>query len=104
MTSETEVGSGSTQRVVGDSIWLRGLFMLLFLLIYGVAEAVVVAVAVVQFGWCVLTEGRNLRLKGFAESLSEFIYQIVGFWTFTHDEKPFPFSDWPPPRARAEEE
>lgn len=32
----------------GESIWIRGLYMLLFVLIYGVAEGVVVAVAAVR--------------------------------------------------------
>jgi len=78
-----------------ESVWKRGLFMLLFVLIYGVAEAVVLAVAVVQFGWLVVAEERNERLQRFGASLSAFIFEIVRFWTFVSDEKPFPFSEWP---------
>ena len=78
-----------------ESVWKRGLFMLLFVLIYGVAEAVVLAVAVVQFGWLVVAEEKNERLQRFGASLSAFIYEIVRFWTFVSDEKPFPFSEWP---------
>jgi Flp pilus assembly protein TadB len=79
------------------AIWMRGAFMLLFIAIYAVAEAVVAAVAVIQFGWLVFTEERNSRLESFGGSLSRFIYQIVRFWTFGSDQKPFPFSDWPRP-------
>lgn len=81
------------------AIWIRGLFMLLFLVIYGVAEVVVAAVAVIQFGWVVVTEERNPRLERLGASASEFIYEIVCFWTFVSERKPFPFSDWPTPRG-----
>lgn len=88
---ETSVRSGPRKQ----EVWLRALFMLLFVLVYGVAEAVVVVVALVQFGWLVIAEDRNPRLERFARSLSAFVYEIVAFWTFVSDEKPFPFADWP---------
>jgi hypothetical protein len=80
-----------------EAIWLRALFMLIFVVIYGVAEAVVFVVAIVQLGWLAFTEHRNDRLVRLAHSLSVFVYEIVAYWTFTQDEKPFPFSDWPTP-------
>ncbi|MBW2291751.1 MAG: DUF4389 domain-containing protein [Deltaproteobacteria bacterium] len=82
-----------------ESIWVRGLYMLLFVLIYGVAEVVVTAVCVIQFGWVVATEERNPRLERFGGSLSEFVYHVVRYWTFVSDERPFPFTEWPAPKA-----
>lgn len=95
MTSEANPHSESTREFAAPNIWIRGLYMLLFVLIYGAAEIVLLAVTLFQFGSSVLTEERNPRLLRFAESLSEFIYQIVVFWTFVSDEKPFPFAEWP---------
>jgi hypothetical protein len=93
--AELELDVGPTQ----DSVWKRGLFMLLFVVIYGVAEAVVLAVAVIQFGWLVVAEERNERLQRFGASLSAFIFEVVKFWTFVSDEKPFPFAEWPESRS-----
>lgn len=75
--------------------WLRLLFVLLFALIYMVAEIVVLAVVVIQFG-CVLIGGaRNPNLLAFSANLSEYLYRILRFVMFNSDEKPFPFADWP---------
>ena len=75
--------------------WMRGLFMLLFAIIYGIAEILLVATTVFQFG-CVLFTGRpNERARSFGEGLGRLFYQIVRFLTFNSDERPFPFSDWP---------
>lgn len=83
-----------------ESIWQRGFFMLFFLVIYAAAEAVVFLVAVIQFGCVVLRDERNPRLTALGESLSRFVYEIVRFWTFASEKKPFPFSDWPSPDER----
>ena len=77
--------------------WVRALYMVLFALIYSVAEIVLVAAVVFQFG-CVLITGRpNGRLLAFGHSLSTFIYQMVLFFTYNTEERPFPFGAWPDP-------
>lgn len=75
--------------------WIRGLFMLLFAVIYSLAELVVLAVAVFQFGSMLLTRRPNERLLEFGRSLSIFMYQIISFFTYNTDRKPFPFDVWP---------
>ena len=35
----------------------------------------------------------------FGDSLSQYLAQIGRFGTFNTDEKPWPFADWPTPRA-----
>ena len=102
MTTEENLNTGSSEETGRESDWIRGLYMLLFIVIWGVAEVVILVVGLVQLGWSVLTEERNPRLTRFGASLSEFIYQVVRYWTFVCDEKPFPFSDWPQPRAGSE--
>lgn len=75
--------------------WLRGLFMLLFVLIYGIAEVIVTAVVVLQFLFVLFTGDRNPRLKEFGAHLSTYVYSIISYWTYNSEEKPFPFATWP---------
>ena len=77
--------------------WVRGLFMLLFLLIYGVTEVLVSAVVVLQFFFVLFSGEQNVRLREFGSSLSAYVYQIMSYWTYNSEEKPFPFGEWPGP-------
>ncbi len=83
------------EHVVATATWARGFFILLFALIYTVAEAVLWLMVIVQFGFKLLTGETNPRLLEFSQRLSTFIYQILLYITFNSDSKPFPFSDWP---------
>jgi len=95
MTGEVHPHASADQE--RQSIWVRGLLMLLFVLIYGVAEVVVATVAIIQFAWAASTEEPNPRLAAFGASLSVFVCDVVRYWTFDTEEKPFPFADWPHP-------
>lgn len=77
------------------SIWLRGLFILLFVIFYNVAEIVLMAVVVVQFGFKLVTGGVNDKLLAFSRRLTRYIYEVFRFITFESETMPFPFSDWP---------
>ena len=77
------------------AIWLRGLFMLLFVAIYHLAAGVIAAVAVVQFVVALFNGSPNPRLSEFGEQLARYFYQIARFLTFRSDDKPWPFMDWP---------
>jgi hypothetical protein len=77
------------------STWIRGLYMLLFLLIYKIAEVVMLAVALFQFASKLLTGDTNQRVQVFSRSLCLFIFQVWRFLTFTSEELPFPFAPWP---------
>lgn len=78
-------------------IWTRGFYMVLFAIIYGLADIVLAAVAVFQFGFVLLTTRRNEPLLNFGASLSAFLYEVLLFLTFNTERKPFPFADWPAP-------
>ena len=75
--------------------WFRLLFVLLFVVIYSVAEFVLGVIIVIQFGFVLITHERNQRLLDFTAGLTKFIYQIVQYMAFNVDEKPFPFAPWP---------
>ena len=87
------------------STWLRLLFMLVFVLIWGVSRIVVGVVAVLQFGWVLFTGTPNARLLIFGQSLATYGYQIMLYLMFNTEQRPFPFLDWPkgaPERGREE--
>ena len=73
----------------------RALYMVLFAVIYSVAEVVIAAVAVLQFGFVLITKEKNDKLLEFGAQVSTFMYQILQYVTFNSDRRPFPFSDWP---------
>jgi hypothetical protein len=81
--------------------WTRGLYMLLFAVIYGLAEIIITAVVVFQFLYVLIT-GKNIQnLLHFGQGLSTFVYDIMLFLTYNTEEKPFPFGTWTndPPAA-----
>ena len=78
---------------------IRLLYVVLYALIYAVAEVVVAAVVILQFGFKLVTGDINDRLNSFSASLNRFIYEILQFATFRSDEKPFPLGEWPEPES-----
>lgn len=92
---------GIKSHLTRGETWLRGLYMVLFALIYTVAEIVVAAVVVFQFVARLITGGVNDRLLSFGQQLSTYLYQILLFETFNSEERPYPFSPWPATKAQA---
>ena len=87
----SELRANMTRRAT----WQRLLFMILFGAIYTLAELVLAAVVLFQFGFVLITTRKNDRLLDFGAQLSLFLYQVLRFITYVHDDKPFPFSNWP---------
>jgi len=92
--TSSESHSGE-ERAGGTSIWIRGLYMLLFILIARIAELVVGLVTIVQFILKAATNNTNDNLTVFGQQLSQYMYDIIQFQTFNSEEKPFPFKSWP---------
>jgi len=77
------------------SIWIRGLYILLFALLYGVAEVVLWAIILFQFGSHLLTGRSNDTLLDFSRGLNAYFYQILQYLSFRTEYKPYPLNDWP---------
>ena len=75
--------------------WLRGVYILLFLVFYSVAKIVIFAIIIFQFVLTVVTGKTNKRLVRLGLSLSTYSYQILTFLTFNTDYHPYPFGAWP---------
>lgn len=82
-----------------ESILLRILWMLLFVIVWQVAELVLAGVVLVQLGYRLIYGAPSASLMNFGDSLSQFLAQIGRFGTFHTEQKPWPFADWPTPRV-----
>ena len=75
-----------------ESILLRVLWMIVFVLVWQVAQFILGAVVLVQLIY-------RLIYGAPSASLSQFLAQIGRFGSFHSDQKPWPFADWPTPRT-----
>lgn len=97
-TEITTPDSGDTEQseqVKEPSIWIRGLYMLLFLIITRITEVIVGLVMFIQFILKAATGNTNKNLVTFGNQLSQYLFAIVQFQTFNSEDRPFPFNQWP---------
>jgi hypothetical protein len=71
-------------------IWMRGLFMLVFMLAFGVGQSILYLTAVAQFLWLLFANEPNKLLVEFGKSLALWLAQTARFLCCATDEKPFP--------------
>jgi hypothetical protein len=77
------------------SIWLRGLLMILMALAYQLVSTLLFFLALIQFVLAVVSDGANVRLMTMGRSLGRYQSQVADFVSFSTEDVPFPFSDWP---------
>ena len=82
-----------------ESILLRVLWMIVYVLVWQVAQFMLGAVVLVQLIYRLIYGAPSASLMNFGDSLSQYLAQIGRFGTFHTDQKPWPFADWPTPRA-----
>lgn len=76
---------------------IRLLAVLFFIALFMLASSVVAVVIMVQFGWRFAARTTNDRLLLLSAGLTRYMFDILQFITFNHDQKPYPFSAWPTP-------
>ncbi len=82
------------KNVRSRNTWLRLFYMLVFALLMGLAEFVLVFVVIVQFLTVLLSGQRNERLLEFGADTSRYVYDIWRYLCFVSEEQPFPFGEW----------
>ena len=95
-TRETPEAEDVHAEVVDDieydgNIWMRGLYMIILALLFGVAEFVLVVFAVLQFAWMLFAKERNAFLADTGQIIGNWLRQVSEFQTGATDEKPFPW-------------
>ncbi|MGB8622655.1 MAG: DUF4389 domain-containing protein [Paracoccaceae bacterium] len=82
------------ERFERNSIWMRGLMMLVLLVLFSIAQTVLVACAVLQFGWMLFARERNRHIAGFGKALGNWMAMTARFEAGESEDKPFPWSAW----------
>jgi len=80
-------------------VWLRGLFMLLFIIGFTVGQWLLNLLAIVQFVWLFFAREPNQFLASFGNSLSIWLAEVGRFLSCVTDDKPFPWRA--PPNSSA---
>lgn len=82
-----------------ESIFLRVLWMLLFLLVWQVAVPLLGILVVAQLLYRLFYGAPSVHFMNFGDSLSQYLAQIGRFSVFNTDAKPWPVADWPQAHA-----
>lgn len=75
--------------------WVRGLFILLFGVIFYFLYIIIGILVIFQFFTKVLTGGLNDNLLQFSRGMTRYVEQILLYLNFHSEQRPFPFSPWP---------
>ena len=92
------------EHLTAPSTWIRGLYILLFVVLFWLARIVVGAVTVVQFLFVLFSGEREVRLSRLGAQLAAYTNEIFRYQTFASDVRPFPFKDWPQAEPDDDEE
>jgi hypothetical protein len=84
--------------------WIRGLYMLLFGFLAGLADFVLVGIVIFQFIHMLMTSETNDRLRKLGQSIATYRYQILQFLTFNSEYHPYPLGAWPKGEPKAVKE
>lgn len=84
------------QRFQNAETWKRGLYMIFFIIVYGISKFIIVTVMLFQFLSVLLVGKTNEQVLKFSQNLGTYIYQIALYLMFFSESRPFPFGDdWP---------
>lgn len=76
-----------------SGIWMRALHMIIFMILFGVAETLLFFMAIFQFLWMLFTKKRNPSIAQFGDMVSAWLRDVGRFQSGATDDKPFPWSD-----------
>ena len=80
----------------GDSAtWMRGLYMFLLALAFGIGQTLLCVTAIAQFLWLLFSGAPNAQLTRFGGSLAQWLGDTARFLTCGSEVKPFPWASWP---------
>lgn len=79
--------------VYPSGIWMRALHMIIFMVLFGVAETLLFFMAIFQFLWMLFTKKRNPSIAQFGDMVSQWLADVGRFQSGATDDKPFPWSE-----------
>ena len=75
-------------------VWMRGLFMFLFMIGFAIAQWLLNVLAVVQFLWLLFAREPSHLLARFGNTLATWLAEIGRFLSCATNDKPFPWRPW----------
>lgn len=81
--------------VKNPDTWTRGLFIIVFGIIFYALYFIIWLLVVFQFVIKVLTGSINANLLSFSDGLAKYAYQVLRYMTFQSEERPWPFAPYP---------
>ena len=77
-----------------ENPWMRGLWMVVLAILFGVGQSILLIAAVLQFLWLVFGKEKNEPIADFGKELADWLARVALFQTGATEEKPFPFTRW----------
>lgn len=77
-----------------DNIWMRGLWMIVMAIMFGLAQSILGVTALVQWLWMLVTKKKNGLLVEFGDDLGLWMHDVARFQTGVTESKPFPWKRW----------
>jgi len=93
----TDGPDAASRREARKALLIRAAYMLLFLLAFSLAQALLTLAAVIQLVLAFAAGAPNGRLVDFGRSLAIWLAETAAFLSFASERRPFPFSPWPSP-------
>jgi hypothetical protein len=75
--------------------WIRGLFIIIYGVIFYFLVLIIWLVVIFQFIMKVITANLNPNVMNFSGGLTRYAFQILEYVTFQSEERPWPFGPWP---------
>jgi hypothetical protein len=88
-TTETYEPRGRRQ------VWIRGAYMLFFLIAFSIAQGLIALTAIIQFLSLLIGGRPNGFLVDFGRSAGLWLDQVARFQSAASEHRPFPWSPWP---------
>jgi hypothetical protein len=83
------------ENVKNVDTWMRGLFIIIFGVIFYFLIGIIWLLVIFQFFTKVITGNLNEQLEKFSSGLTQYALQILDYVTFQSETRPFPFSPLP---------
>ena len=78
-----------------NGLWIRVVYMILFLMVFSISETIVILTTVVAFVFRLFGKPIPAGVMFIGRTFARFIQQVILFLTFNTEQRPFPFSPWP---------
>ena len=77
-------------------IFIRLLYTILYLFVFEIIKLIIQIIVLFQYIYLFITRSHNDRVRNFSNKLCTYTYDILRYLTLNKNQRPFPFSDFPP--------